>query len=105
MATVWRYCDDFAKSQSVAEFDLTRPPSRLSLISYGAAFSPSNMVLGIAKTERHTWFVEYRGAHGWDRGIGLGPKWNPGANGNYDRLRLGSSSIDSTLPATSCSSP
>ena len=83
-ATVWRYCDDFARSQSVAEFDLTHPPSNLSILSYGAAFSPSNLVLGIAKTGAHTWLIEHRGAHGWDRGIGQGPKWNPGANGNYD---------------------
>ncbi len=83
-ATVWKYLPDFATAPCVAEFDLTHPPSRLSLISYGAAFSPSNMILGIARTAANTWFVEHRGSHGWDRGIGLGPKFNPGANGMYD---------------------
>jgi hypothetical protein len=83
-ATVWKYLPDFASSPSVVNIDLTRQPAAATLVSYGTATSPSNMVLAVAKTPGRTWLVEYRGAHGWDRGIGLGPKLNPAAGGNYD---------------------
>jgi hypothetical protein len=53
-------------------------------VSYGNAWTQSNTVLAVAETAANTWLIEYRGAHGFDRGIGLGPKFNPAAKGNYD---------------------
>jgi hypothetical protein len=83
-ADVWLYNADFAKCPAVVQIDLASNQRTVILRSYGAANSQSDMVLAVADSGAFKWFVEYRGAHGWDRGIGLGPKWNPGANGNYD---------------------
>lgn len=83
-AIAWRYNADFAKCPAVVGIDLASNQREVTLTSYGAANSQSNMVLAVAETASSKWFVEYRGAHGWDRGLGLGPKWNPGAQGNYD---------------------
>jgi hypothetical protein len=82
-ATVWRFLPEFAESTSVATVAPATHRTAVTLSSYGTAVSPSNLVLVRAATPGGTWFVEYRGAHGWDRGIGLGPKPNPGA-GDYD---------------------
>jgi hypothetical protein len=83
-ADVWRYNADFANCASVVQIDLASNRRHVILRSYGAARSQSDKVLAVADTAASKWFVEFRGAHGWDRGIGLGPKWNPGARDNYN---------------------
>lgn len=82
-AVVWRYNIDFATCPAVVHLyqsDLRNQPT-VTLTSFGAATSPSNVVLAVVDVEPWPrplgvpvlpieWCVEYRGAHGWDRGIG-----------------------------------
>jgi hypothetical protein len=70
-AFLWRYSDDFKNSAAVATLDASLNPQKVSLTSYGAASTVSNPVLAVIRAQKYTWCVEYRGSHGWDRGIGL----------------------------------
>jgi hypothetical protein len=79
---VWRYNIDFATCPAVAHLsqsDLLNETT-VTLTSFGAATSQSNVVLAVVDVQPWPplsalalpieWCVEYRGTHGWDRGIG-----------------------------------
>lgn len=86
-ADVYRYSVDFAMCPAVEQISQTDVLNQqsLTLTSYGAATAQSDVVLAVIETQSWAlplfpkyvspvqWFVEYRGAHGWDRGLGTNP--------------------------------
>jgi hypothetical protein len=87
-ATVWRDNADFANAPWVRHVTLTGAPAGVTLTAYSEA-GVDDTVLVVIQDGQRRWFVEYRPAMGWDRGLGLGPKLNPAANGNYDPIPPG----------------